>query len=104
MANTCIYCGAVLDDGMRFCTVCGNEMPKVLQPISAVSFGAPKCTGCGAALQKGMRFCTSCGTPVQAAAPEAAPVEEAPAGKACPNCGAMMEAGMSFCTECGTAL
>ena len=43
--QVCEKCGADVAAGSSFCTVCGNEMPKVLQPISAVSFGAPKCTG-----------------------------------------------------------
>lgn len=38
------------------------------------------CTNCGSQLAAGARFCTSCGTPVEAAAPQAAPAPAAYAG------------------------
>lgn len=110
MAKSCVYCGAVLDEEMRFCTVCGNP---VLTPSTEAT-----CPQCGAAMEGA--FCTNCGASA-GAAPAAhtsihkdpAPVGEEPVEpkpvenlekKRCPHCGAEIDGDCLFCTGCGHRL
>ena len=70
----CVYCGAELMDGARFCAMCGRKVEDV-------------CPACGAKKMEGARFCAMCGQAFEAAAPtkaaapkkaKAAPVTRAP--------------------------
>ena len=59
----CIKCGNPVNEGQKFCAVCGTPC------------GIPvkkKCAKCGAELMDGANFCLNCGEPV---APAAAPVQ-----------------------------
>jgi hypothetical protein len=61
MNTLCEGCGATLDEGQSFCTVCGK-------PRAAAST-APRakfCTGCGSPLASGCKFCEKCGRAVAA--------------------------------------
>jgi class 3 adenylate cyclase/tetratricopeptide (TPR) repeat protein len=59
VATPCSACGAVNDDGLRFCVECGApQRPAV-------------CSACGAPTGRG-RFCGECGTPVGGVQPAAA--------------------------------
>ncbi len=55
MATRC-NCGAVLEDGQRYCTVCGQEQHS--QAVGGF------CIRCGMKLEPGQAFCTKCGTKV----------------------------------------
>ena len=75
----CAVCGAVLDDGSVFCTMCGTKVTapaaEVKEEVAPVEDTTPKCVVCGAVLDDGSVFCTMCGTKVTAVAEEkAAPV------------------------------
>ena len=92
---TCANCGAVLEEGMMFCTECGTPVAKA---AASEEKGCETCRNCGAVLEEGMMFCTECGTPVEVR-------EVTPSGKRfCLSCGAVLEDGMLFCTECGTRI
>ena len=60
---TCVKCGAVLEEGQKFCTVCGTKVGE--EPAAPVQhMQSLTCRSCGAALEQGQKFCTKCGTPV----------------------------------------
>lgn len=60
---TCLKCGAVLEEGQKFCTVCGTKVGE--EPAAPVQhMQSLTCRSCGAALKEGQKFCTKCGTPV----------------------------------------
>ena len=60
---TWVKCGAVLEEGQKFCTVCGTKV--VEEPAAPVQhMQSLTCRSCGAALEEGQKFCTKCGTPV----------------------------------------
>ena len=68
---TCPKCGKVLEDGTKFCEVCGAQIPEKVF-----------CSSCGAENDAQCAFCQTCGAKMaadvaseQAAAP-AAPVKE----------------------------
>ena len=76
---TCVKCGAVLEEGQKFCTVCGTKVEEepaapVYEEPAAPVYEEPAapvqhmqsltCRSCGAALEEGQKFCTKCGTPV----------------------------------------
>ena len=68
---TCVKCGAVLEEGQKFCTVCGTKVeeepaaPVYEEPAAPVQhMQSLTCRSCGAALEEGQKFCTKCGTPV----------------------------------------
>lgn len=91
----CANCGAVLEEGMMFCTECGTPVAK------AAAFedeACETCPNCGAPMEKGMKFCTECGTSLEA------PAANPSAKRFCLTCGAVLEEGMLFCTECGTRI
>ena len=76
----CTNCHAMVMDGMKFCTECGQKV----EPA-----GIP-CVKCNAILPKDAKFCTECGEKVE------------PAGLTCVNCQAPLTVDAKFCTECGT--
>ena len=60
---TCVKCGAVLEEGQKYCTVCGTKVGE--EPAAPVQhMQSLTCRSCGAALEEGQKFCTKCGTPV----------------------------------------
>ena len=60
---TCVKCGAVLEEGQKFCTVCGTKVGE--EPAAPVQhMQSLTCRSRGAALEEGQKFCTKCGTPV----------------------------------------
>ena len=60
---TCVKCGAVLEEGQKFCTVCGTKVgEESAAPVQHMQ--SLTCRSCGAALEEGQKFCTKCGTPV----------------------------------------
>ena len=82
---TCVKCGAVLEEGQKFCTVCGTKVgeepatpayeepaaPAYEEPVTPPyeevhipEVTVPTCVKCGAVLEEGQKFCTKCGTPV----------------------------------------
>lgn len=48
-AHTCLACGNLNPDGVKFCQECGAKL------------GVLKCVRCGAPLSPGIRFCGECG-------------------------------------------
>jgi ribosomal protein L40E len=68
--NVCVKCGAPLEDGAKFCTVCGAKQPAkkpAPKKAAAKKDAPPVCAKCGAVLEPGAKFCTTCGTPVPVA-------------------------------------
>ena len=117
---TCVKCGAVLEEGHKFCTVCGTKVeeepaapvyeepaaPAYEEPVTPPyeevhipEVTVPTCVKCGAVLEEGQKFCTVCGTKV--GEEPAAPVQHMQS-LTCRSCGAALEEGQKFCTKCGT--
>ena len=117
---TCVKCGAVLEEGQKFCTVCGTKVeeepaapvyeepaaPAYEEPVTPPyeevhipEVTVPTCVKCGAVLEEGQKFCTVCGTKV--GEEPAAPVQHMQSLTCC-SCGAALEEGQKFCTKCGT--
>lgn len=108
----CPHCGAMIDEGSRFCPQCGCRVER-----------EARCSYCGAVLKETDRFCPQCGHAVTtaggtasaqpAAAPHAAGENAAymPGGvrckesveyrKQCPQCGAAVEEDAQRCPKCG---
>lgn len=59
----CPSCNATIKKGQKFCTGCGNKLPKDLKAINEKS-KAKECLKCGAKLKVGAKFCTQCGAKV----------------------------------------
>lgn len=55
-ANFCEKCGAKLEPGAKFCSVCGVTV--------AANSDGPVCKNCGAKMEEGTAFCTVCGNKV----------------------------------------
>ena len=117
---TCVKCGAVLEEGQKFSTVCGTKVeeepaapvyeepaaPAYEEPVTPPyeevhipEVTVPTCVKCGAVLEEGQKFCTVCGTKV--GEEPAAPVQHMQS-LTCRSCGAALEEGQKFCTKCGT--
>ena len=97
-ANTCPSCGASLEPGASFCTMCGS--PISFDAPAGTNDGSGVCSVCGAPLDPGASFCVMCGSPVGVAAgPAQAPTADP--GR-CPVCGEPLDPGASFCIMCGT--
>ncbi len=83
----CPNCGAALEDGAKFCVICGAKLeaepaaaaPEVRQEAPAAAQAAV-CPKCGAPRQGTESFCMFCGTPLNAQAaapmPQYAPMPE----------------------------
>ena len=144
-ANVCA-CGAVLNEGAKFCVVCGRSVaaPVLEEPAPVVEEPAPvveepveevpaaNICACGAVLNEGAKFCVVCGRPVVAPVVEeptpvveepasvveesveepqietpssfVPPIPTAPAVRSCPVCGARAELIARFCNICGESL
>ena len=87
----CPNCGAALEDGAKFCVICGAKLeaepapaaaPEVRQEAPAAAQAAV-CPKCGAPRQGTESFCMFCGAPLnapaEAPAPQYAPMPEQPA-------------------------
>ena len=117
---TCVKCGAVLEEGQKFCTVCGTKVeeepaapvyeepaaPAYEEPVTPPyeevhipEVTVPTCVKCGAVLEEGQKFCTVCGTKV--GEEPAAPVQHMQS-LTCRSCGAALVEGQKFGTKCGT--
>ena len=117
---TCVKCGAVLEEGQKFCTVCGTKVeeepaapvyeepaaPAYEEPVTPPyeevhipEVTVPTCVKCGAVLEEGQKFCTVCGTKV---GEEPAAQVQHMQSLTCRSCGAALEEGQKFCTKCGT--
>jgi len=118
--TACSYCGQENDSAARFCSDCGQQMPRSSarvqpaqglgtviasgMPQAGVGVGAaraaepvvapgPKCRKCGHITDAKLPFCANCGTRV------ATQVQE----NACRNCGVGYLKGVDlFCSSCGT--
>ncbi|MCX7021208.1 MAG: zinc-ribbon domain-containing protein [bacterium] len=57
----CSKCGALVNEGVKFCSYCGT-------PMAAVSVGREvvkvRCSKCGALMNEGVKFCAYCGKPM----------------------------------------
>lgn len=67
MSIKCTECGAVIDDGERFCSECGAPVKMDSKRI---------CPSCGAEVPDGEKFCSECGAPVPSAAQPVPPVQK----------------------------
>lgn len=67
MPKTCSNCGSPIDDGSRFCTVCGT--PVAVQTVAPDRY----CVQCGNLLKPGIKFCEVCGREVAAEKPKEQP-------------------------------
>ena len=69
----CPKCGASVNDGALFCTVCGAKMvsePAEMPAPEPVAMAVPEvCPKCGTPRTGNENFCTSCGAPLTSAAP-----------------------------------
>lgn len=63
-AKNCIWCGAALRTGARFCSCCGKAVVDIY------------CSACGEKLEWGDNFCMYCGAPVKKAEAEAPKTEK----------------------------
>jgi len=72
----CPNCNAPVDQGVKFCPECGNQMAQA---------GTVPCPKCGKDIPVDAKFCPECGGPTSAK---------------CPKCGTESK-GAKFCPECG---
>lgn len=56
--DSCPQCGAGINKGMAFCSVCGNKLPAERRSAAEKTIF---CSNCGAQLSAESMFCASCG-------------------------------------------
>ncbi len=61
-AYKCPSCGAMINNGQKFCTTCGNQLPEKLELMQDDTPQVKVCANCGAELKLDTKFCTKCGT------------------------------------------
>ncbi len=76
----CAKCGAMIDEGVKFCSSCGAKVMPV---------GSTACAKCGNPVPSGAKFCPNCGASTKTV---------------CPNCGKDVPANAKFCPDCGTKI
>ena len=68
--KTCINCGTILEDGLKFCRSCGTKVEDTPEQTSSPDDNQETqklkdqnvlCPSCGEEVEKGLMFCTSCG-------------------------------------------
>lgn len=95
----CMQCGASLEPGNAYCTMCGAPVNIAEQPeTNPTAF----CTNCGKPLEPGNAFCIYCGQKIDSSLPEESPVT--PLGHevtVCPHCQQPLLPGDTFCVNCG---
>ena len=114
--GTCVNCGTILEDELKFCRSCGTKVEDTPEQTSSPNDNqeTPKlndqhisCPSCGEEVEDSATFCSKCGSPIHQEAedtettdPEA---EEEPTDQhiSCPSCGEEVEQGLIFCTSCG---
>lgn len=85
----CNNCGAILEENVKFCNICGHEVGNTF-----------KCVNCGAILEENAKFCNICGVKVNNSSNVL--LKDNP--KYCPNCGSKLDVGAHFCPNCGINL
>ena len=104
----CPKCGAKVNEGQAFCTVCGTNLND-LTSETATKTNEVICPNCGARASASQKFCTICGTRLMPSSKQFTfddelVKEEKPITPTCFNCGAIVKEGQKFCTKCGANL
>lgn len=104
----CPGCGADIDQGARYCPICGVDTQKTNYNETTA------CSNCGVQYSKKYKFCPECSNPYlpcvscgadMAEGAAACPVCGKTAPKPCPKCGAITgNENNKFCPECGESL
>ena len=61
-APACPVCGAPVEEGTRFCAVCGANLEDVTEVQEPVVPAEKRCPVCGCVVSDDARFCEECGT------------------------------------------
>ena len=93
----CPKCGAKVNEGQAFCTVCGTNLND-LTSETATKTNEVICPNCGARASASQKFCTICGTRLMPSSKQFTfddelVKEEKPITPTCFNCGAIVKEG-----------
>lgn len=77
----CAKCGALVEEGAKFCPECGAKV--------ASSSDMTVCPKCGTSVPSSAKFCSNCGTTLSCT---------------CPKCGKSVPASAFFCPDCGSKI
>lgn len=83
----CNNCGNQAEENQKFCTKCGNELIKSLDPL--------KCKKCGSIVDLTAKFCENCGEEI---------TRDSSNKRFCQFCGAEILADECFCKNCGKVI
>ncbi len=61
-APACPVCGAPVEEGTRFCAVCGANLEDVTEVQEPAVPAEKRCPVCGCVVSDDARFCEECGT------------------------------------------
>ena len=76
--ETCVNCGTILEDGLKFCRSCGTKVedtpeqtssPNDNQETQKLTDQHISCPSCGEEVEQGLIFCTSCGIKISVEKP-----------------------------------